>query len=97
MRYTIAALALAGSALASPAPQGVTSAIAPSSSPPAGCSESHSGTFQITIVNVTSTPAKRDLGDLEKVSTRLVTRLGTRRARIEAHNYYSVRSRVSSP
>jgi hypothetical protein len=50
-------LALAASnALA--APQGVTSAIAPSTSAPAGCSASYSGQFEITVVNATLT--KRD-------------------------------------
>jgi len=58
--HMLALLAFAGAALASPMPQGVTSAIAPASSAPAGCSSSYSGSFEITIVNVT-TSAKRDL------------------------------------
>lgn len=61
MKGTFALLSLLGAALASPMPQGVTSAIAPSSSTPAGCSSSSSGSFQITVVNVTSSPTKRGL------------------------------------
>jgi len=54
MRYSIAPLALAALAAANPMPQGVTSAISPSSTSPAGCSSSYSGTFEIQVVNVTS-------------------------------------------
>jgi hypothetical protein len=50
-------LALAASVTA----QGVTSAIAPSAPIPSGCSTSTSGTFQITVVNVTQTVKKREL------------------------------------
>ena len=53
MRASFAA-PLAIAALAVAAPQGVTSAISPSSTAPAGCSSSYSGTFAIQIVNVTS-------------------------------------------
>jgi len=42
--------------------QGVTSAIAPSSSPPSGCSETYDGTFEITVSALTSS------GKLRKVS-----------------------------
>jgi hypothetical protein len=58
--YAIGSLALAvSSALA--APQGVTAAIAPQVSAPAGCSASHSGQFQITVQNVTTgAKVKRD-------------------------------------
>jgi hypothetical protein len=58
--YAIGSLALAvGSALA--APQGVTAAIAPQASAPAGCLASHSGQFQITVQNVTTgAKVKRD-------------------------------------
>jgi len=65
MRYSFAigSLALAaGNAMA--APQGVTSAIAPQASAPAGCSPSYSGKFQITVVNTTSSHAKRDALEL---------------------------------
>ena len=65
MRSTFATLALAALTAASPVPQGVTSAITPSSSPPAGCSGDYSGTFEIQVVNVTSS-GKRSI---EKVST----------------------------
>jgi len=41
-------------------PQGVTSAIAPSASAPPGCSSDYAGSFEITIVNVTSSK-KRDV------------------------------------
>jgi hypothetical protein len=62
MHRTLALLALVTSVLATPYPQAVTSAIAPSSPPPSGCETSHSGTFQITVVNVSTSAAKRDLG-----------------------------------
>jgi len=58
MRYSIAPLALAALAYANPMPQGVTSAISPKATDPAGCSSSYSGTFEIQVVNVTSS-AKR--------------------------------------
>lgn len=60
MHSSFALAALAAVAYAAPAPQAVTSAIAPAASAPAGCSASYSGTFQIAAVNVTA-PAKRDL------------------------------------
>ncbi|KIX93425.1 uncharacterized protein Z520_10844 [Fonsecaea multimorphosa CBS 102226] len=60
MRTFALLTALAVSALASPLPQGVTSAIAPSSPAPEGCQPSYSGSFEITVVNVSSS-AKRDL------------------------------------
>ena len=59
MKYILSLLALAASAVASPAPQGVTSAIAPEgSATPAGCSVDYSGQFQVTVVKPI---AKRDL------------------------------------
>ncbi|KAK4548007.1 hypothetical protein LTR36_010727 [Oleoguttula mirabilis] len=60
MRYSFASLALAALAAANPMPQGVTSAIAPSSSDPAGCSSSYSGKFEIQVVNVTGS-SKREV------------------------------------
>ncbi|KEF59655.1 uncharacterized protein A1O9_04501, partial [Exophiala aquamarina CBS 119918] len=62
MQRTLAILALAVSALASPYPQAVTETIAPESPPPSGCMTSHEGTFQITVVNVSTSATKRDLG-----------------------------------
>lgn len=66
MRYSIAStLALAAAVTA--APQGVTSAISPMSTAPAGCKSSYPGTFQIQVVNATSA-SKRDIqkrADLE--------------------------------
>ena len=57
MRFSIAALALPiGFAVS----QGVTSAIAPKASAPAGCSANYNGPFQIEVVNVTKS-AKRDV------------------------------------
>lgn len=58
MWSAIAALAFAAAVNA--VPQGVTSAVAPSSPAPSGCSPDHSGSFEITVVNVTSN-AKRDV------------------------------------
>jgi hypothetical protein len=68
MRPAIAALAFA--ALANAIPQGVTSAVSPSSSAPAGCQADYSGSFQITIVNVT-TNMKRDLEKREALTLTL--------------------------
>ncbi|KIW96053.1 uncharacterized protein Z519_03119 [Cladophialophora bantiana CBS 173.52] len=62
MRTFALLTALAVSALASPLPQGVTSAIAPSSPAPGGCQPSYSGSFEITVVNVSSA-SKRDLSE----------------------------------
>ncbi|OCL03386.1 hypothetical protein AOQ84DRAFT_227453 [Glonium stellatum] len=59
MKSTFILLAIAMAALAKPMPQGVTSAIAPSASAPSGCSSNYPGSFEITIVNVTSSK-KRD-------------------------------------
>ena len=57
MRCTLATLALAAVAVAKPVPAGVSSAIAPDSTAPAGCSPDYSGTFQIQVVK----GSKRDL------------------------------------
>jgi len=51
MKTTFTALALVAVAMASPMPQAAT---------PEGCADSHSGTFQVTVVNATTT-AKRDV------------------------------------
>lgn len=56
MKVTSVLAALLGSANLALA-QGVTSAIAPQASAPAGCSPSHDGTFEITVAKV----AKRDV------------------------------------
>jgi hypothetical protein len=58
MKYSAAFLALATTVLATPVPQGVTDSITPPTSAPPGCSGDVSGTFNIQIVNVSSTPAK---------------------------------------
>lgn len=44
----VAIISMAGVALS----QGVTSAIAPSASPPAGCSASYDGNFEVTVAKV---------------------------------------------
>lgn len=59
MKYFAAAAALAGAAAA--LPQGVTSAIAPQQTAPAGCQSTYSGDFSISVVNVTSSASKRSL------------------------------------
>ncbi|KAF2093714.1 hypothetical protein NA57DRAFT_81216 [Rhizodiscina lignyota] len=59
MRSSIALLALVASVAASP--QGVTSAISPAASAPAGCATSYNGEFTFTVKNLTSTTAKRHL------------------------------------
>jgi len=61
MHSAFALLALATAALASPMPQGVTDSIAPDAPPPAGCETSRDGSFQITVVNVTTSASKRHL------------------------------------
>lgn len=58
MKYTTALLALATTALANPLPQGVTESISPEASAPEGCSPDAPGTFNIQVVNVTSSAAK---------------------------------------
>ena len=50
MRYSFAPLALAALAVANPVPQGVTSAVAPEESAPAGCQTSSDGEFQIQVI-----------------------------------------------
>ncbi|KXL46590.1 hypothetical protein M433DRAFT_87970, partial [Acidomyces richmondensis BFW] len=60
MRYTVASLALAALATAKPMPGGVTSAVAPAGSAPAGCQSSYSGSFEIEVVNA-STSSKRSV------------------------------------
>jgi hypothetical protein len=57
MQITFALAALAAVAYA--APQGVAGDIAPAAPPPAGCTESYNGQFEITIIN--GTTAKRSL------------------------------------
>ncbi|KAK5139327.1 hypothetical protein LTR04_003669 [Oleoguttula sp. CCFEE 6159] len=57
MQYTVALLALAASAFA--VPQGVTQTLTPSVPAPSGCSSSYSGTFQISVVNVTSSSSSK--------------------------------------
>jgi len=54
------------------APQGVTSAIPPPVPIPSGCSTSTSDTFQITVVNVTQSPKKRDLEKRDALTLTLV-------------------------
>jgi len=61
MQYTLTLLALAASAWASPMPGAVTSVISPSSPAPTGCVASYDGTFEITVVNVSTSASKRDL------------------------------------
>jgi hypothetical protein len=59
MKYTSALLALASVALASPFPQGVTESISPPTSAPEGCKPDASGTFNIQVVNVSSTASSK--------------------------------------
>lgn len=53
MRFSVPLVAIAAFAVEAIA-QGVTSAIAPSSPAPSGCSESYDGTFEITVAAITS-------------------------------------------
>lgn len=54
MKYSFVIGILAVAALAEPIPQAVTAQIAPSSPPPAGCSTSAPGTFEITVEKIVS-------------------------------------------
>lgn len=58
MKFTSIVAALVGTANLALA-QGVTSAIAPQASAPAGCSASYDGTFEITVAKVAGA-TKRD-------------------------------------
>jgi len=57
MKAAFGIIALAGAVAAIPA--GVTSAISPKSTDPAGCTSSYDGKFEISVVNVTSSSTKR--------------------------------------
>lgn len=65
MQYSIALLGLAAAAIASPTPQEDTNAVvedvSPDASAPQGCETSYDGTFQIQVVNVSSTSTTRSL------------------------------------
>ena len=58
MKYSAVALALAGAAFANPLPQGVTTQTSPKTPAPPGCKVTVPGTFEIQVVNVTSTAKK---------------------------------------
>jgi hypothetical protein len=60
MQTTLALAAIAAVAYAAPQLP-VTEDISPEGPPPAGFSETYPSKFQITAVNVTAAPAKRDL------------------------------------
>ncbi|KAK5684472.1 hypothetical protein LTS10_004342 [Elasticomyces elasticus] len=64
MQYSLTCLALAALAVAKAMPQGVTSAVSPSTSAPADCKASYDGTFSIQTVNVTTaSKVKRQADD----------------------------------
>ncbi|KAK1063235.1 hypothetical protein LTR12_009574 [Friedmanniomyces endolithicus] len=69
MQFTLATLALAALAAAKPMPGGVTSAIAPSASPPADCKASYPGSFSIQTVNVSSAAKVKRQADTTLVMT----------------------------
>ncbi|KAK1078022.1 hypothetical protein LTR33_007589 [Friedmanniomyces endolithicus] len=69
MQFTLATLALAALAAAKPMPGGVTSAIAPSASPPADCKASYPGSFSIQTVNVSSSAKVKRQADTTLVMT----------------------------
>lgn len=73
MKYTAALLALATTALANPLPQGVTDPIEPDSSAPDGCMADASGTFNIQVVNVTSSSSKVKVGSSALLLYRVLT------------------------
>lgn len=61
MRYSLAPVALAALAAATPVPQGVTESISPDGETPEGCLTSYDGEFNIQIVNVTDALEKRSI------------------------------------
>lgn len=69
MKSFAIAAALVGAVVA--APQGVTSAIAPKETTPAGCSTNYDGQFQISVENVTTSNTKRDLSKRQSVPLEL--------------------------
>jgi hypothetical protein len=69
--------ALSATVLASPMPQGVTSQIAPSSPAPEGCLPSWDGSFEITVVNVSSSATRRDLEKRQKDGILTLTLAGS--------------------
>ncbi|KAK0257098.1 hypothetical protein LTR91_001565 [Friedmanniomyces endolithicus] len=69
MQFTLATLALAALAAAKPMPGGVTSAISPSASAPAGCKASYPGSFSIQTVNVSSSAKVKRQADTTLVMT----------------------------
>ena len=82
-------LALAASAV-SALPQAVTSNISPSSPAPEGCKPSYDGTFQITVVNVTTSggaKVKRQAGPLELTLSDSVLKDAKDRTGYIASNY----------
>lgn len=63
MKYAAALVALAGTALALPQPQGVTQDLKPTAAAPSGCQPTYAGSFSITILNATTNQgvSKRNL------------------------------------
>lgn len=54
MQYALSFLAAVLAVNASPLPQGITAAIAPSAAAPSGCALSYPGTFGIAVINATA-------------------------------------------
>jgi len=81
MQYSIALLGLAAAAIASPTPQEDTNAVvedvSPDASAPQGCETSYDGTFQIQVVNVSSTSTTRSLTKRQQTSDEEATLLLT--------------------
>lgn len=73
MKHSTALLAFASIAFASPFPQGVTDEIEPPTSAPDGCSPDASGTFNIQVVNVSSTPSKVKVRDFTSLVGNILT------------------------
>lgn len=61
MRYSLAPVALAALVAATPVPQGVTENLPADGATPSGCQTSYDGEFNIQIVNVSDSSAKRSL------------------------------------
>ncbi|KAI9700472.1 MAG: hypothetical protein M1820_006771 [Bogoriella megaspora] len=69
---SVALAVISAVSLTSAVPQGVTSAIAPSGTAPAGCQPTYAGTFNIATVNAT-TAQKRDLEERQTSGTLTLT------------------------
>lgn len=72
MRYTLAILVAAAVVEASPVPQAVTAAVAPTGAPPPGCTDSRPDSFGIAVIVLSSSstaPMKRQASPVSQISS----------------------------